>query len=63
MTMCDDISETLSNTTGRKLKLSGAWRLKHQNDVIADYINAVAVALMASGMSPTGMQALAWALE
>jgi hypothetical protein len=63
MTMCDDISDTLSSTTGRSLRLTGAWRLKHQNDVIADFINAVAVVLMAAGTTPSGRSAVAWAME
>jgi hypothetical protein len=61
--MCDEISVTLSACTGRALKLSGAWRIKHQNDVIADFINAVAVALMAAPMSLVGRNSLVWAME
>ena len=63
LTMCDDISDTLSSTTGRTLKLSGPWRIKHQQDVIADFINAVAVLLMAAGTTPTGRNAVVWAME
>ncbi len=63
MTMCDDVSATLATATGRRLSLSGSWRLKHQNDVIADYINGVAVALMAAPMSPVGRKALTWAMD
>ena len=63
LTMCDEISATLSAVTGRALKLSGAWRIKHQNDVIADFINAVAVALMAAPMTPAGRTSLIWAMD
>lgn len=63
LTMCDEISTTLSACTGRALKLSGAWRIKHQNDVIADFINAVAVALMAAPMTSSGRVSLIWAME
>jgi len=48
---------------GRSLKLSGAWRIKHQNDVIADYINAVAIQLMAAPMTPAGRNSLVWAMK
>ncbi len=63
MTMCDEISDILSSATGRKLKLSGRWRIKHQQDVIADFINAVAVLLMSAGTTPTGRNAVVWAME
>jgi hypothetical protein len=63
LTMCDQISATLSECTGRSLKLSGAWRIKHQNDVIADYINAVAIQLMAAPMTPAGRNSLVWAMK
>ncbi|HLC09301.1 MAG TPA: hypothetical protein VJK06_08460 [Methyloceanibacter sp.] len=63
MTMCDDISRTLSAITGRKVVLSGGWRIKHQGDKIADFINAVAIVLMAAGMSATGRNALNWAIK
>lgn len=63
LSMCDEISVTLSNGTGRALKLSGAWRIKHQNDVIADFINAVAVLLMAAPMTSAGRNSLVWAME
>jgi len=63
LTMCDDVSEKLSETTGRALRLSGAWRIKHQNDVIAVFINAVAVALMAAPMTPAGKKSLVWAMK
>jgi hypothetical protein len=63
LTMCDEISTTLSACTGGALKLSGAWRIKHQNDVIADFINAVAVALMAAPMTSSGRISLVWAME
>ena len=63
MQMCDDISDTLSATTGRKVVLSGGWRIKHQGDKIADFINAVAIVLMAAGMSTTGHKALNWAIK
>lgn len=63
MTMCDDISGTLSAITGRSVALSGGWRIKHQGDTISDFINAVAIVLMAAGMSATGRKALNWAIK
>jgi hypothetical protein len=63
LTMCDEISAALSECTGRALKLSGAWRIKHQDDVIADFINAVAIALMAAPMTPSGRKSLVWAMK
>jgi len=63
MTMCDDISLSLSATTGRRVVLSGGWRINHQGDKISDFIDAVTVVLMASGMSATGRKALNWAIK
>jgi hypothetical protein len=63
MTMCDDISKTLTAITGRNVDLSGGWRIKHQGNKIADFINAVVILLMAAGMSPTGRNALNWAIK
>jgi hypothetical protein len=63
MTMCDDISLSLSVTTGRKVVLSGGWRIKHQGDQIADFITAVAIVLMAAGVSASGLKALNWAIK
>ncbi len=63
MTMCDDISASLSAITGRRVVLSGGWRIKHQGDRSRISINAVAIVLMAAGMSATGHKALNWAIK
>jgi hypothetical protein len=63
MTMCNDISATLSVMAGKKLTLTNPWRVAHQGDVIAVFINAVAVLLIAAPMSPTGKKSLTWAME
>ena len=63
MTMCDEISASLSVATGRALALSTAWRIKHKDDVIADFINAVATLLLSARVTPAGMKSIAWAME
>ncbi len=63
MTMCDEISATLSVTTGRALTLPTAWRIKHKDDVIADFINAVAALLLSARLTPAGVKSIAWAMR
>jgi hypothetical protein len=62
-TMCDQISATLSLTTGRALTLPTAWRIKHQNDSVTDFISAVALLLTDARVTRTGKASLAWAKE
>jgi hypothetical protein len=62
-TMCDDLSKSLSQATGRVLTLSIPWRNKHQSDVLSDFMAAVAVELGAARMSPAGKKSLEWVLN
>jgi len=61
--MCDQISVSITNAEQRTLTLSGDWRGKNQNDVIADFINAVAILLLAAPMTATGVNAHTWVMS
>ncbi|WP_298257295.1 hypothetical protein [Bradyrhizobium sp.] len=60
--MCDEIAPKLSLASGRVLKLPGNWRVQHENDAINTFIDAVALRLMASSMTPLGIKAHAFAM-
>ena len=51
---CDDISDTLSKSTGRKLVLTKPWRDKHYTDVIDDFAGAVTFELLKAPLSASG---------
>ena len=51
---CDDISDTLSKSTGRKLVLTKPWRDKHYSDTIDDFAGAVTFALVNAPLSAAG---------
>lgn len=58
---CDDISETLSNTKGRRLVLKKSWRDKHYGDEIGDFASSVTFELLNAPETATGkrLEALA----
>lgn len=60
--MCDQITATITNTSGRALKLPGQWRVNHEGDVIAVFIDAVALRLIAAPMTPSGVRAHQFAM-
>jgi len=60
--MCDGIIEPITTVSGRALKLPGAWRVKHKQDKIADFINATAVQLISAPLTPAGVSAHTWAM-
>ncbi len=55
--MCDEISVTISISSGRMLRLPGGWRVEHEDDVIAVFIDAVARKLLTSPISARGVRA------
>jgi hypothetical protein len=61
--MCDQITVSITNAAQRTLTLPGPWRVEHENDVIATFINAVAVLLIAAPLTPTGISAHTWAMS
>jgi hypothetical protein len=61
--MCDQITVTLISASGRKLRLPGKWRVAHEQDKIAQFINAVAVRLIAAPLNNLGVEAHAWAMK
>src|SRR5215469_13683481 len=58
--MCDQISVSITDAAQRTLTLPGNWRIQNQNDEIADFINKVAVLLLAAPMTATGVNAHTW---
>jgi hypothetical protein len=62
-TMCQTITGTLQQSTGRNFTLSDTWQLANQGDTISAFINAVAVQLLSAKLSPTGKKALLWSMK
>lgn len=60
--MCDEITDPITVAAGRALSLPGAWRLSHENDAIAGFIDAVALRLIAAPLTPAGVSAHTWAM-
>jgi hypothetical protein len=60
--MCNEITHELVVTSGRSFTLDGPWRLQHENDEIASYINAVALKMLAGHLTPAGIAAHEWAM-
>lgn len=61
--MCGAITEDLIRTSGRSLTLPPGWRVQHEGDAIATFINAVAVRLVAGKLTPAGLSAFNWAIS
>jgi hypothetical protein len=61
--MCDQITVTLSNSSGRSLRLSGALRVSNEADDIQTFINNAALALIAAPLTRTGRAAHAWVMR
>lgn len=61
--MCDQISAALTISSGRLLKLPGTWRLKHEQDDIATFINEVAILLLAAPATAVGKAAHSWLMQ
>jgi hypothetical protein len=60
---CDDISETLSQRTKRRLVLKAAWRTTHYSDTMGDFASAVTTELLASPATAAGMRLSALATQ
>jgi hypothetical protein len=61
--MCDSVTATLRQSTGRALTLPDSWRLQHQGDTISAFINAVALRLLSAKLSAAGEKALQWVMN
>ena len=55
--MCDKITPAIAVPSGRPLKLPGKWRVDHEADAIAVFIDAVAVKLLAAPLTASGARA------
>jgi hypothetical protein len=55
--MCDEITPSIAIPAGRALKLPGKFRVDHEDDVIAVFIDAVATRLLASPLTASGARA------
>jgi hypothetical protein len=60
--MCDEITPAIVRSSGRALKLPGNWRVQHEKDAISDFINAVAIRVIAAPLTSTGVKAHKWAM-
>jgi hypothetical protein len=60
--MCSDISVQIQKTLGRAVVLPVAWRSKHRNDSVNDFITAVTIEVVSAKLTPTGKGALTWSL-
>jgi hypothetical protein len=63
MSMCEAITPQLCSASGRAVKLPDDWRLQHVADTIETFINQTAIEVLAAPLSPTGKNALSWAIS
>jgi hypothetical protein len=60
--MCSDVSVQIQKTLGRAVVLPVAWRNKHRDDSVNDFITAVTIEVVSAKLTPTGKGALTWSL-
>ena len=60
--MCNDIAVQIQKTLARAVVLPVAWRNKHRDDSVNDFITAVTIEVVSAKLTPTGKGALTWSL-